>query len=974
MADNRKLVATQWSWPATDTSTVQQTVPVATAATIPEQTPSVISQAQTPSEQSNSWIQANQGITSWYLNLWGGKIVNKESQQYKALVAAWYDDNKIINMYNSKKNALTPEKAQEPSVEAKPQETSKIVSPTQQTNTTTTPIAVDPNKDDSEARQQEIVNNLNQYKQANPGLFADKELFKKSFSYDNRSLLQKQILDNRYGNNVEKVQQTTSLLRQPISSIVSQYTNGTISDTDISNMQNIDPVRYADIQAAIEQNKKNEEYKKELYGDDTKNNEDTGLNAILNKVNTLLESKSDSSMYEDYKNQINSPEMTTLKDDLSAKEGEVKEIDNEINSTKSELEKKFKWSGISQGQINALLQDQTQLLQNKKNSLSIEYQTLADKYNNKLSTIKDTLDITEKENAQKNQQEAMQFQKLWFLYNVYSDQQKRQDAIKMADVQYQRDVEKMQKQFEQSKEMTKFQDQIQNGDINSSDPYMFNKAIEKNVDGLMKQFDGLITSSRDQLTERVKDGMKSGKSYSAVLGDIMNDIRNKPEYKAWQSNKIGIDTKPFSVTDTMLWWKNADGTITYQNKADFDTAHSPTAIDQIKTSVDQERQLNWSSQYDNTAFVQQLKDKYKVNNGVWVDCGTQCGGFANQAYSEQWVTLWMGSSFESKISSLSKPWIYSPIPIIGGAVALDTGATYTDASGKKVNAGHAGIITEIDTKNNRIKVLNSNYNGTGDKPDNRVTENWFPISQAKAFWTAPWKASPTELASNNSSFTPSDEAMFKDWLNTGLPKTATADQKKKYDSRYNQTKPLNKTQESQVQSIYNSFDTEQTVKNFQIAQQWYKFTQGLDNNTNNPSDDIGLIYALAKAMDPTSAVREWEYSTVQKYNQSWADSFWFDAKRTFSNTVFLTPESRANIKKTISNQYNTIKGSYDNVYNEYGRRIDKTTGRNDGLSYLTQYANGSSNPVLDINSFLPWSWAGTMAPSINNTYDSELPY
>jgi|GEM_PF-5356085 hypothetical protein len=52
--------------------------------------------------------------------------------------------------------------------------------------------------DDSEARTQEIVNNLNTRVATNPEALKTLDAFKKAYSYDMRSDIQKQTLDNRY--------------------------------------------------------------------------------------------------------------------------------------------------------------------------------------------------------------------------------------------------------------------------------------------------------------------------------------------------------------------------------------------------------------------------------------------------------------------------------------------------------------------------------------------------------------------------------------------------------------------------------------------------------------------------------------------------------------------------------------------------------------------------------------------------------
>ena len=87
------------------------------------------------------------------------------------------------------------------------------------------------------------------------------------------------------------------------------------------------------------------------------------------------------------------------------------------------------------------------------------------------------------------QEQQMKMQGLQFSYGMYKDKQSRDDAFKMADLNFQRDLQKMSMQFEQSKQMQKYQDQIQNGDINSNDQYLVDKAIGNNVDQLMKQYD-----------------------------------------------------------------------------------------------------------------------------------------------------------------------------------------------------------------------------------------------------------------------------------------------------------------------------------------------------------------------------------------------------------------------------------------------------------------------------------------------------
>lgn len=136
------------------------------------------------------------------------------------------------------------------------------------------------------------------------------------------------------------------------------------------------------------------------------------------------------------------------------------------------------------------------------------------------------------------------------------------------------------------------------------------------------------------------------------------------------------------------------------------------------------------------------------------------------------------------------------------------------------------------------------------------------------------------------------------------------------------------------------FDAQPVVKRIQTMAEAVQFSAGLDPATTNPADDQALIYAFAKAMDPDSVVREGEYATVQKYAQSWAERFGFEVARMVSNTTFLTPQARANMKATIRSRYASAKPQYENLRRSYAKQISQITGQGDGDSYLVDYASG----------------------------------
>lgn len=148
---------------------------------------------------------------------------------------------------------------------------------------------------------------------------------------------------------------------------------------------------------------------------------------------------------------------------------------------------------------------------------------------------------------------------------------------------------------------------------------------------------------------------------------------------------------------------------------------------------------------------------------------------------------------------------------------------------------------------------------------------------------------------------------------------------------------------NQAISVSSKFDSNPVVKRFTTIKEASDFASGLDAATKNPGDDQALLYAFAKAMDPDSVVREGEYATVQKYAQSWADNFGFNIQRVYSNSTFLTPEARQNMKNTILAKAKTVEVGYKNIYKETEAKL-KAIGEDPG-TWLTDYGTvGPATP------------------------------
>lgn len=156
-----------------------------------------------------------------------------------------------------------------------------------------------------------------------------------------------------------------------------------------------------------------------------------------------------------------------------------------------------------------------------------------------------------------------------------------------------------------------------------------------------------------------------------------------------------------------------------------------------------------------------------------------------------------------------------------------------------------------------------------------------------------------------------------------------------------------------VRGQVSAFKSEPTIQNFAVVQEGRNFAQSLSDTTKNPADDQGLIYSLAKALDPGSVVREGEYATAQKYAQSWVKAYGKGVEQALLGTGFLSIEARKNIKKTIESKYSASRRSYDNLYNQYTGGINNLTGRDDGTLFLRDYIvpeQKTETPANDMSS------------------------
>ena len=98
------------------------------------------------------------------------------------------------------------------------------------------------------------------------------------------------------------------------------------------------------------------------------------MSDILKEVNNMFSTN----IRKEYEDKINSPKMSKLKEDMSAKSTEIWNLDNTIKNLEDDLRAKYPW--ISEWRLQALLRRDQKELYRKRDDLVVQYNSVAQQY------------------------------------------------------------------------------------------------------------------------------------------------------------------------------------------------------------------------------------------------------------------------------------------------------------------------------------------------------------------------------------------------------------------------------------------------------------------------------------------------------------------------------------------------------------------------------------------------------------------
>jgi hypothetical protein len=167
----------------------------------------------------------------------------------------------------------------------------------------------------------------------------------------------------------------------------------------------------------------------------------------------------------------------------------------------------------------------------------------------------------------------------------------------------------------------------------------------------------------------------------------------------------------------------------------------------------------------------------------------------------------------------------------------------------------------------------------------------------------------------------------------------------KIDEAYNEYQtnnqpliPLDSGTLTKVQTMAGQFGGEQIVKDYNIiGSKLQSISKIIQSGVGGPGD-LAVVYEFMKGLDPTSVVRETEYASAAK-----SGNIFKGAMTKFNGYFkeqggFLPDNVKDAFKDIVNSKFEVATTQYNNLYDEYARRINNLTGKTDGTNYLTDYA------------------------------------
>lgn len=398
---------------------------------------------------------------------------------------------------------------------------------------------------ESEARDREIINNLNSYKVSNPEFFRDRETFNKAFQYHERkSERQRGVLDSVW----RRIEDENKISNYNSADAISEG----LRNADITKDQlNLLKTQYPDLYKQW-QEKEDEITKLRIANKTVPNDPMDSAELLLSLTDRLgIKAELPYKIHETYRENLerygvtrDTERLVNLQDKITNTYQEIADVEAKIRAQSA---------GASEALIQARIQKATTALYQNAQAYQQGYSAILQGRQQNLAIANG--DVTALINQTQEDQRIFnnKLKSLGFAMEVASfetPEQKRQ-----ADLRYKEQAVLME---------NKLKSQL--SDLSVKDPEQLRANLNNVLSSYYKEYGSLIQRSQSQVVDDVlKYAKEKGISVAQALSEnFIKPLQNKPEYRAMiaKSTGVQIGSEVVKVGDHYFYRKiNPDGSV-----------------------------------------------------------------------------------------------------------------------------------------------------------------------------------------------------------------------------------------------------------------------------------------------------------------------------------------------------------------------------------------------------------------------------
>lgn len=582
--------------------------------------------------------------------------------------------------------------------------------------------------DDSDARMNEITNNLNAYWNTNREYFSDRATFNRIFSYDKRSKAQQAHFDG-FWKRKELEQKVAGYSDGKAVSLSLEEGNLTKAQLEALKIQN--PKVYNEyLQDQLKKKQLdlvNTDSPSRIFNEDEQISHNTdALTDMMRKLGFDMSADGRAKeLYDKFKELKTDPKIDAMKKDYLEARRLYLQRKREFNQIPDKVRAQSSWA--SDGLIEARINKAQRLAYSELQALADEAQIRKEEYALEYGEMKDEFNAFKMQADEDYRAFTSKMSSLWFakgLLSFETPEQQRQAQIRQLKEQNKINLEYQEQQILQKNKL-----QSQLSDISVKDPDQLRANLNNALNSYYEKYGSLIIRSKDQVVDDIlRYAREKGVSVAQAMSEnFIKPLQNKPQYKSLINKQTGYDPNSWQQK-----WKITQG-------EDWRVKIQMEWTGKIPENFSRQQRVQsyskWLSQANTLEDVGSIVSSFQ-DGAKW----GQCGAFAND------IAKAIGSNlhFGGKLSEKTNPtWSYtkSDTPQVG-SFAIFNSKNYPAN-------GHVGVVTKVNADGSF--VMKSSNRGW----DERI------YTSNHAQWSALTFIVPKVESSHSSTYDPELEEYYK---------------------------------------------------------------------------------------------------------------------------------------------------------------------------------------------------------------------